>query len=186
MKWRRKSAPKSPLQVGTAVVEEVATVLAEQQPDQSVDPISTPEETRFETTTQTHFDCAPKYCKDMTSCEEAVYQLTVCGFGRLDANNDGVPCEAICTAAAFVKVTIIPPATAQVEESATESDEEEVGTVTRVIDGDTIDVLLDGVNTVRIRYLQMNTARARSSLLPRGDASQRRSRRQPDCAPRSG
>ena len=33
---------------------------------------------------------------------------------------------------------------------------EEIAQVTRVIDGDTIDVLLDGVNT-RIRYLQMNT-----------------------------
>lgn len=32
----------------------------------------------------------------------------------------------------------------------------EVGQVTRVIDGDTIDVLIDGKNT-RIRYLQMNT-----------------------------
>lgn len=33
---------------------------------------------------------------------------------------------------------------------------EEVGPVTRVVDGDTIDVLLNGVTT-RIRYLQMNT-----------------------------
>ena len=33
---------------------------------------------------------------------------------------------------------------------------EEIAQVTRVIDGDTIDVLLDG-KTVRIRYLQMNT-----------------------------
>ena len=33
---------------------------------------------------------------------------------------------------------------------------EEIGPVTRVVDGDTIDVELDGVIT-RIRYLQMNT-----------------------------
>lgn len=33
---------------------------------------------------------------------------------------------------------------------------DETGLVTRVVDGDTIDVLLNGVNT-RIRYLQMNT-----------------------------
>lgn len=32
----------------------------------------------------------------------------------------------------------------------------EIGRVTRVVDGDTIDVMLNGVNT-RIRYLQMNT-----------------------------
>ena len=37
-----------------------------------------------------------------------------------------------------------------------EAPAEEIGRVTRVVDGDTIDVLLDGVNT-RIRYLQMNT-----------------------------
>lgn len=34
--------------------------------------------------------------------------------------------------------------------------EGEIGQVTRVVDGDTIDVLIDGKNT-RIRYLQMNT-----------------------------
>jgi endonuclease YncB( thermonuclease family) len=33
---------------------------------------------------------------------------------------------------------------------------DETGLVTRVVDGDTIDVMLNGVNT-RIRYLQMNT-----------------------------
>ena len=33
---------------------------------------------------------------------------------------------------------------------------DEIGLVTRVVDGDTIDVMLNGVNT-RIRYLQMNT-----------------------------
>ena len=40
------------------------------------------------------------------------------------------------------------------EQLADSSDE--IGPVTRVVDGDTIDVLLNGVNT-RIRYLQMNT-----------------------------
>lgn len=44
-----------------------------------------------------------------------------------------------------------PPEAAAPAESA-----EEVGPVTRVVDGDTIDVLLEGVNT-RVRYLQMNT-----------------------------
>ena len=34
--------------------------------------------------------------------------------------------------------------------------EGEIGQVTRVVDGDTIDVLIDGKN-IRIRYLQMNT-----------------------------
>ena len=42
------------------------------------------------------------------------------------------------------------------EQSDSTAGEEEVGPVTRVVDGDTIDVLLNGVTT-RIRYLQMNT-----------------------------
>ena len=49
-----------------------------------------------------------------------------------------------------------PPAAAADADETAGPDEEEIGIVTRVIDGDTIDVLLNGVNT-RIRYLQMNT-----------------------------
>lgn len=47
----------------------------------------------------------------------------------------------------------------EIAERAADSQAEtgdEIGRVTRVVDGDTIDVLLNGVNT-RIRYLQMNT-----------------------------
>ncbi|WP_233094013.1 excalibur calcium-binding domain-containing protein [Azotobacter chroococcum] len=32
----------------------------------------------------------------MSSCEEAQYHLKECGNGRLDRDNDGVPCEAVC------------------------------------------------------------------------------------------
>ncbi len=39
---------------------------------------------------------------------------------------------------------------------APQDSSDETGLVTRVVDGDTIDVMLNGVNT-RIRYLQMNT-----------------------------
>lgn len=42
------------------------------------------------------YDCDNKYCKDMSSCDEAYYQLKVCGFGNLDRDDDGVPCEKIC------------------------------------------------------------------------------------------
>ena len=41
-------------------------------------------------------------------------------------------------------------------DATTAQGEEEIGRVTRVVDGDTIDVLLKGKNT-RVRYLQMNT-----------------------------
>ena len=34
-----------------------------------------------------------KNCSELTSCEEALYYLNVCGDGRLDHNNSGIPCE---------------------------------------------------------------------------------------------
>jgi len=37
-----------------------------------------------------------KTCNKMSSCDEAKYFLNVCGVSRLDANKDGIPCEAIC------------------------------------------------------------------------------------------
>ena len=43
------------------------------------------------------FTCAGKrYCREMTSCEEAKFYLTQCGVGTLDGNHDGVPCETLC------------------------------------------------------------------------------------------
>ena len=43
------------------------------------------------------FTCAGKrYCREMTSCEEAKFYLTRCGVGSLDGNRDGVPCETLC------------------------------------------------------------------------------------------
>ena len=41
------------------------------------------------------FECGTKrYCKEMTSCEEAKYYIKNCGLSRLDG--DGIPCEALC------------------------------------------------------------------------------------------
>lgn len=43
------------------------------------------------------FSCgAKRTCKEMTSCEEARFHLTVCGNARLDGDRDGVPCNALC------------------------------------------------------------------------------------------
>ena len=43
------------------------------------------------------FSCSPKKsCKDMGSCEEALFHLNTCGNKRLDRDGDGVPCESIC------------------------------------------------------------------------------------------
>jgi hypothetical protein len=43
------------------------------------------------------FTCScSKICRAMSSCEEAYYQLNVCGCGQRDGDGDGVPCEDIC------------------------------------------------------------------------------------------
>ncbi len=37
-----------------------------------------------------------RYCKEMTTCEEAKMYLSQCGLKSLDGNGDGVPCEKLC------------------------------------------------------------------------------------------
>ena len=37
-----------------------------------------------------------RYCKQMTSCEEAQFYLHQCGVLRLDKDGDGVACETQC------------------------------------------------------------------------------------------
>ena len=40
--------------------------------------------------------CAKRYCRQMNSCAEARKALKQCGFGNLDADGDGTPCESVC------------------------------------------------------------------------------------------
>lgn len=42
------------------------------------------------------FDCAPKTCRQIGSCEEALHLLYTCGLRRLDRDRDGIPCEGLC------------------------------------------------------------------------------------------
>jgi endonuclease YncB( thermonuclease family) len=43
------------------------------------------------------FTCGTKrFCREMTSCKEAIFYLNQCGLSRLDGDGDGVPCESIC------------------------------------------------------------------------------------------
>lgn len=37
-----------------------------------------------------------RYCKQMTSCDEAKYYMTQCGLDKLDSDGDGSPCENVC------------------------------------------------------------------------------------------
>lgn len=49
------------------------------------------------TSPQVNSSCGSKrYCKEMTSCEEAKFYLNQCGLSRLDGDGDGIPCEKIC------------------------------------------------------------------------------------------
>ncbi len=45
------------------------------------------------------FSCRRKtYCSQMNSCGEAHFYLRHCGVSRLDGDNDGKPCERLCSA----------------------------------------------------------------------------------------
>jgi len=49
------------------------------------------------TSTPTNSSCGSKrYCKEMTSCEEAMFYLTQCGLSHIDKDSDGTPCEKVC------------------------------------------------------------------------------------------
>ncbi len=37
-----------------------------------------------------------RYCKQMTSCEEAMFYFKECGLKKLDKDGDGKPCENVC------------------------------------------------------------------------------------------
>jgi endonuclease YncB( thermonuclease family) len=43
------------------------------------------------------FTCGTKqYCREFSSCAEAMFYLNECGLDTIDGDNDGVPCEASC------------------------------------------------------------------------------------------
>lgn len=50
--------------------------------------------------TPNDFTCgAKRFCKQMSSCDEACFYLQQCGLTRLDGNSDGVPCNRLCSTA---------------------------------------------------------------------------------------
>ncbi|MCY4063953.1 MAG: thermonuclease family protein [Chloroflexi bacterium] len=138
------------VQVGTEVFIQVGTAIGEQttletasvdRPGEVLDP---------------PYDCSAKTCGRMDSCEEAVYKLYVCDHRNRDANNDGVPCESLCKGADVPSIATSFASISPTPIPTSPAGSEDIGRVTRVIDGDTIDVRL-GDKTVRIRYVQTNT-----------------------------
>jgi len=43
------------------------------------------------------FDCRNVSCKRLRSCEEACFKLIQCGQKVRDGDNDGIPCENLCS-----------------------------------------------------------------------------------------
>ncbi len=59
--------------------------------------IETLSQGQITTKPETQFSCDDKrYCKEMTSCDEAYYHLQHCGRQSLDRDKDGIPCESLC------------------------------------------------------------------------------------------
>ncbi len=58
-------------------------------------PVVSPSITPVTPTPSYNCNCS-KTCTQMSSCDEAYYQLNTCGCGKRDGDNDGVPCENIC------------------------------------------------------------------------------------------
>ena len=138
------------VQVGTAAVAQVGTAVATHFPTPRPQPSTQAEPPR------TAYSCERTYCKDMTVCAEAVYKLKLCGHSRLDSDGDGIPCEAICRRENIDAILASFASSDPAKGEARPTPGEETATVIRVIDGDTIDVLLKG-ESARIRYVQINT-----------------------------
>ena len=50
-----------------------------------------------QTSNSGEYSCScSKTCTEMSSCDEAYYQLNQCGCSKRDGDKDGVPCESIC------------------------------------------------------------------------------------------
>jgi len=70
-------------------------IACESLPSSSAQPTPEPEPEPENGAGSYSCDCS-KTCSQMSSCEEAYYQLNTCGCSRRDGDKDGVPCESIC------------------------------------------------------------------------------------------
>lgn len=70
-------------------------LIEQPKPEPEPEPKIKPEP--VQTSTASNQDCSglPRKCGQMSSCAQAQKALQ-CGNGRLDRDNDGVPCESIC------------------------------------------------------------------------------------------
>lgn len=66
-------------------------------PFAGAEPAATPLERLEAFRTAQAFDCRNLSCKRLRSCEEACYKLLQCGQSVRDGDNDGIPCENLCS-----------------------------------------------------------------------------------------
>ena len=87
--WLTHNAPPPP----TRVPQPAQPQPVQQQPTQQQSVQQPPAQSQ----PQPAYSCnCSKTCGQMSSCQEAYFQLNNCGCRRRDGDNDGVPCESIC------------------------------------------------------------------------------------------
>lgn len=65
--------------------------------DSSLNQTIAPSPTTTPQTSGSNFSCdCGKLCGQMSTCDEAYYQLQTCGCSARDSDGDGVPCESLC------------------------------------------------------------------------------------------
>lgn len=89
-------------------------------------------------------------------CAGLLALLALTGCAAFASQLDREMAPRISTEVAMQVGTAIAEQSAALTEDGSGQSEDEIGPVTRVVDGDTIDVLLAG-KSARVRYLQMNT-----------------------------
>lgn len=84
----------TPTSKPTSVPTAKPTVIPTTQPTVAPQPVI---ESNVVPTTTSSYSCScSKTCSQMSSCDEAYYQLNTCGCSKRDGDSDGVPCESIC------------------------------------------------------------------------------------------
>ena len=77
--WADDACPTPTIKIITPTVTKTENVLGETKNDNSA------------------FVCdCKKSCTNISSCEEAYFQLNNCGCSKRDSDEDGVPCESLC------------------------------------------------------------------------------------------
>lgn len=68
------------------------------EPEVKATPKTTPKIQPTPSTSQSGYSCdCSRLCGQISTCEEAYYQLNTCGCSARDSDKDGIPCESLCS-----------------------------------------------------------------------------------------